>query len=425
MKECCRRYDSNGNVAISRIWKGEAKLIDLTSAFKQIQLALSESNFFLTVEEVPLEDCNGRFLAQDVWADRDQPPFDRVAMDGIAISRNCLTQKRFIIQDIQKAGTAPLELQSLENCIEVMTGSVLPIGCDLVVPYEMLEISAGIASIKNSVLLTPRLNVHLKGQDFKASDQLISRDRKINARHISVMASVGLETVKVYRFPSISLLSTGDELVKVQDVPEAHQIRQSNLHAMAAEFQSNFFANIDKMHLLDCETEIEKALSKKLETCSIICLTGGVSAGKFDFVPKILEKLGVKKIFHKVAQRPGKPLWFGRGLKGQIVIGFPGNPVSCLVLLRRYLIEAFRLRFHMSGAMAKLSNDFSFMKPMTLLLPVRIDICEGELWAHPMSGNGSGDYFSLTDTQGFLELSPRTETFKKGELFPLYLWGAE
>jgi molybdopterin molybdotransferase len=151
-----------------------------------------------------------------------------------------------------------------------------------------------------------------------------------------------------------------------------------------------------------------------------------VSMGRFDFVPKVLTQLGVREIFHKVAQRPGKPMWFGIGPTGQVVFGLPGNPVSTLVCLHRYVIPSLIAAAgatKLSQERLALSSPVSFDLPLTLFMPVSAEPDQwGRLWAKPRPTNGSGDYLSLVGTDGFIELPPGPNTYAKGFVANLYRW---
>jgi molybdopterin molybdotransferase len=168
-------------------------------------------------------------------------------------------------------------------------------------------------------------------------------------------------------------------------------------------------------------------LKKILNEFPFVVLSGGVSMGKFDFIPSVLADLKVKKVFHKVTQRPGKPFWFGSGSKQQMVFGLPGNPVSCLVNLRRYVLPALfkNIGLEFKNSYAVLEKDISFKKSLTYFPAVSTYFSkEGVQLASPIKSNGSGDYFSLHKSDGILELPSEKELFKKGEAYPFYRWGS-
>ncbi|MGE3608319.1 MAG: molybdopterin molybdotransferase MoeA [Bacteriovoracaceae bacterium] len=375
---------------------------------------------------VRLEDSLGKILAEDIFSDLDQPPFDRVAMDGIAINSSYLkSSSKFKIQGIVSAGSQSEPLPAGPFCFEIMTGAVLPHGADMVIRYEDLKMSDGVAEIivdKQSLAK----NFHPRGSDYRCGDKIISLGTRIRSTTIALLASAGRTEVMVQGQPKISILSTGDELVSIDKIPEAHQIRWSNGITLKQELKSFGFSDVTTILVKDDESEIQKNIQACLSSSDILILTGGVSAGKFDFVPKILKENGVNEIFHKVAQRPGKPLWFGETDKGIFVFGLPGNPVSCLVNLRKFVVPF--LQFSQNGKLdysmrAELSTEVKFNKDLTFYCAVKVVQEDGKWIATPLSGNGSGDFFQLRDSDGFIELRPSEGPFLKGYSSEVYLWG--
>ena len=373
--------------------------------------------------EVNLSDSLGHLLMEDLIADRDGPPFDRVMMDGIAISSHLLNQKRnFTIESIAKAGEPQVKLMNIENAVEVMTGAPLPNGCDTVIRYEDLKIENGIALVDPAVKSVIQ-NIHFRASDFKSQDRIVNKGSLIHAPMIGILASSGKSKVKVKKIPKIAIVSTGDELVDVDQTPLDHQIRRSNLYALDALLISFGFNSNEIVHLPDDKKLIFETLKKLLEKVDVLILSGGVSEGKYDYIPSALADLNVEKIFHNVSQRPGKPLWFGK--KDQkIIFALPGNPVSCLVCLRRYFIEAFCGDKMISQASAKviLAEDVNVKGERVFFHPVKLKNNDGKILAFPIEGNGSGDYLTLKDSDGFVELDPAMNPFKKNQIVNYFSW---
>ena len=369
------------------------------------------------IEEVSLRESLGRILAEDILADRDGPPFDRVTMDGIALhSKQLKFKKTFKIESIAKAGDPEQALVSIENAIEVMTGAPLPRGCDSVIRYEDLSIENGMASINFEIPATVT-NIHFQGSDFKKNEIILKKNIKIKAPIIGILASAGISVVKVQRHPKIAIVSTGDELVEVNEIPLAHQIRKSNLYALDALLNSFGFTDNELVHLPDKPLEIYLKLEALLEQFDVLILSGGVSEGKYDFIPKALKDLSVKEIFHKVSQRPGKPLWFGKKQE-KMIFGLPGNPVSCLVCLRRYFIEGnVNLAYEVV-----LDEDIKVSGDRVFFQAVKLKNILGEVRAIPLAANGSGDYLSLKDSDGFVELDPAKNPFIKNQVVKFFSW---
>ena len=332
----------------------------------------------LPIESLPLTQCVGGTLRENIYAERDQPPFDRVAMDGIAIdgekARHGL--RRFRIQATQAAGSPALKLAAGENAIEVMTGSTLPIGCDCVIPVEQIDVADGYASLKTAPLATPYQNVHRRGSDSRQGRLLLESGTLLRAPEIAVAASAGMARVRVSSQPAVMVISTGDELVEPGDPIADYQVRRSNAYAVEATLRQRGFVRVGDDHVPDDEDMLRKRLALHLTTHEVLVLSGGVSMGRFDLVPKVLLQLGVQEVFHRIAQRPGKPMWFGIGPQGQAVFGLPGNPVSTLVCLIRYVVPAIAAAMgtkHEPPERLALAAPVTYSTALTYFLPVTID----------------------------------------------------
>ena len=395
----------------------------MISVSEATQLILSTVRVY-PAEQVSLGQAKGRVLREKILADRDFPPYDRVTMDGIAIKHAAWAagQRIFNLQGRQTAGQAAMALQSPEFALEIMTGAVLSKGTDSVIRYEDLDIKDGQASILASDIRLGQ-NVHAQGSDQRIGTTLVDPGKKISAPEIAVAATVGMSQLLVSRRPRIAVLSTGDELVPVTEMPLPHQIRQSNAHMLSA-ILSSFAEKINPQHLPDDLPGLTDAFKAILDNHDVLVVSGGVSKGKADFIPEALADAGVKKLFHRVAQRPGKPFWFGKGPAGQPVFALPGNPVSSFVGAVRYVIPWLRASSGEQigpGQWATLGADFTFSPPLTYFLQVRLeDDTQGKREALPVVGNGSGDFANLLNAQALLELPSDREVFQKGESYRLW-----
>ncbi len=358
----------------------------------------------LPIESLPLTQCVGGTLRENIYAERDQPPFDRVAMDGIAIDSGAARQglRQYRIQATQAAGAPPLRLASSDNAIEVMTGAILPVGSDCVVPVEQIEVADGVANLKADAHIGAFRNVHRRGTDGRQGALLLESGTLLRAPEIAVAASAGMARVRVSSQPAVMVISTGDELVEPGDPIADYQVRRSNSYAVEATLRKRGFARIGDDHVRDDPDLLRERLALHLTTHEVLVLSGGVSMGKFDLVPRVLLQLGVQEVFHKIAQRPGKPMWFGIGPQGQAVFGLPGNPVSTLVCLIRYVIPAIAAAMGTKREVPErfaLAGSVSYETPLTYFLPVTIEHDDwGRPWAHPNPTNGSGDFLSLANT---------------------------
>ena len=375
-------------------------------------------------ESISLEEGMGRILREPIVADRDFPPYDRVTMDGIAIRYQdyAAGTRSFGISGVAAAGAEKMTLNAANECLEVMTGAIMPAGLDTVIQYEHIEIKDGIATLQEEV--NEQQNIHFKGLDRKQGDTVILPGKRISSPEIGVCATVGRHHIEVSRLPKTIIISSGDELVEIDQTPEAHQIRRSNVYRLKTVLK-HYHIQVDTAHLLDDYDAIVKKLRQYIQEYEVIVLSGGVSKGKFDFLPKALEKVGVQKHFHRIAQRPGKPFWFGT--KDQAtVFAFPGNPVSSFMCVQQYfkpwLDQCLQLETQ-PLPMAALGADVTFKPDLTYFLEVKLDYTsEGQLLANPIKGNGSGDLANLVDADAFIVLPRGKELFQKGEVHPVIFY---
>lgn len=390
----------------------------MISVEEALQTILDNTQDF-GVEEVPFLESVGRVLKEDIVADRDFPPFNRVSMDGIAINHRYFEYgvRDFIIEEVQAAGAAQTIMQSASNCMEVMTGAVLPQNTDTVIRYEDVSIHNGMATVTIDAV-TFGQNVHEKGKDKKEGTLLIPKNRIITAAEIGVIATVGKATVKVVKTPKVIVVSTGDELVEVHETPLSHQIRRSNAFTLVSLLEK-YCIKAETAHMTDDKEQLKVKIANYLQEYDALLFSGAVSKGKFDYLPEVLEELGVEKLFHRVAQRPGKPFWYGQRA-GTSVFAFPGNPISTYVNCLAYFYPWFAKSsgFKLSQEIVILGEDVIFKPELTYFLQVNIEIKYGHLVAFPVRGNGSGDLASLTEADGFIQLPKEQIEFKKGETYP-------
>ncbi len=394
---------------------------------EQAEQLILENTTKIPVEKVAISDALGRILAEDLCADRDFPPFNRVTMDGIAIRHEQLSNKQisFLIEATAAAGNSEKTLQNPENCIEVMTGAMIPLGADAVIRYEDIEIKDKTANITiDTNEIRAGQNIHLQGSDRKNGDIIVPKGRKLSPAEIGVAATIGKHEILVQRKLRAVVISTGEEIVPITEMPLPHQIRTSNGYALQACLK-NWGLETENVLLPDNQAIIEAKIAEFMETFDVLILSGGVSAGKFDFVPQALENQGVKKLFHKVSQRPGKPFWFGKSANGTAVFALPGNPVSTFMCLNRYFKKWFDASQGIENEqlMAELVEDFTFKPELTFFLQVKLSYSlNGKILASPVEGHGSGDLANLVEADAFLELPLERSLFRKGEVFKVFVY---
>lgn len=395
----------------------------MTTVQQAEELVLAQTKDYGT-ETVPFEQALGRVLASDLKADRDLPPFNRATMDGIAINHQAIEEgiNTFHIKATQAAGDEPLGIEDRGLCIEIMTGAALHPSVDTVIPYESVEIRNRLAAITVDTIKKGQ-NVHLKGRDKQEGEIVAIAGQKVTPAIISVAASVGAAHLQVKKLPRVVIISSGDELVDVADTPTAYQIRRSNNYTVKAVL-ANHAIQADILHIPDDPEITRQQLAHSLENYDVILLSGGVSMGKFDYVPKALDELRVGKLFHKVSQRPGKPFWFGRHQSGVLVFAFPGNPVATFMCLHRYFLLWLNATLGLPPTppiYAALGREFNFTPQLQYFLQVKLNFNQNaQLIATPVEGNGSGDFANLADTDAFIELPLEKNEFKKGEIFRVW-----
>jgi molybdopterin molybdotransferase len=369
----------------------------------------------------------GCTLAEDIVAESAMPPFNRVTMDGIAIHFLDYTQgiRSWIVVQTQYAGQETTTISKVGECVEIMTGAVLPDGCDTIIRYEDLN------EIFNSnnerqfelsdVDVKQGQNIHVLGSDKKQGDIILKKGQVIGATDIALLATVGMQKVFIYKKLSIVVIATGDELTNIEETPSAYQIRASN-HLMIAAVLSAQGFDCDSFLRRDDLGQLQELLEKCLQQYDIIVLTGAVSKGKADFIPAILANLSVTKLFHGVAQRPAKPFWFGR--KAQcLVFAMPGNPVSAAVCTYVYLLPFIDKqqgikRIHFK---CKVDKEINFKPACTYFMQAKIkQTSDRNLMATPYLGNGSGDLTNLAEVNAFIALPANQENFNTQDFYDVY-----
>jgi molybdopterin molybdotransferase len=393
-----------------------------TTVVQAEKIVLSETIDFGT-ELVSLDAALNRVLAENIIADRDLPPYNRVAMDGIAISYTAFEKgiATFRIAGTQAAGDTPIDISNEDECIEIMTGAALPASTDTIVRYEDIKVENGIVTILIDDIRKGQ-NIHKKAIDKKQGDVIAAANQIIHPALISIAASVGKTEILVKKLPKVVIITTGNELVNIVDTPSPYEIRKSNNYAIKATLLQ-YDLNADMLHIADDLAITKQSLRKCLAQYDVIILSGGISAGKFDYVPQVLEELAVKKLFHKVEQRPGKHFWFGKHDACVMVFAFPGNPVSSFMCLHRYFMPWLQKCIGITTTMtyAILESDINFKPQLQYFLQVKLGFNNsGQIIAMPIEGNGSGDFANLQDADAFMELPAERDNFNKGEVYRIW-----
>ena len=386
-------------------------MIELEKAFEMVK----ENCFEMQIEDVNVEKITGFVCMEDLFSKIDMPPFDKSAMDGYAFkhsSRHGQYQKTGILQ---AGSSSSIEVGDGE-CVSIMTGAPLPAGTDTVI---MIEATGEEGTKINFKKIPPKgSNVCYKGEDIKKGDLIFQKGRKIKSSDIALITASGYSKVKVSKKPEISVLNTGTEIIEPGNDLKFGQIYNTNgimLRAMCENY------GLETKYLGIAEDD-EKKLSEKISEgmkSDILLISGGVSMGEFDLVPKILEKLGVEKIFHKIRIKPGKPVFFGK--KGNcLIFGLPGNPLSNFVgfelfvktALRKMTGESLTLPIFLKGF---IQRSFSHKGNRKNFYPAEIKYENGTVKIYPVVSNGSADIFSLSKSNGFLIGDINTRNYEPGD----------
>ncbi|MEM8983767.1 MAG: molybdopterin molybdotransferase MoeA [Pseudomonadota bacterium] len=379
----------------------------------------------LASETVSLTDAHDRVLHETIRAEREQPPFDRVMMDGIALRSSVAPGATLRCLGTVFAGAEPhVTIADDVSCVEVMTGAVLPPGTDCVVPVEELSRDGTHVTLTAEAVLAPGKFVHATGSDHASGTTLLSPGGRIGMTEIAAIASAGYAEVATSRLAKVTVIATGDELVPAGSTIESYQIRLSNGPALVSAVHATGLAVATLIHCPDARDRLAAVLNDALSHSDVVILSGGVSRGKADYVPDVLSSLGVERVFHRVAQKPGKPLWFGRS-DTATVFGLPGNPVSALVTYRRfvvpYLVASAGLAAEPQLTVAT-TAPVQRLARLTRFVPVQSTYRGGEQLATPLGFNTSGDYAALTETAGFIEVPPGGSPLEDGTLCAFFPW---
>jgi molybdopterin molybdotransferase len=341
-------------------------------------------------EKMPLAKTLGMNIAEKIVADRDFPPFDRVMMDGIAVKD--ISAPTWKIEGILFAGEPVKAIKKTDGALEIMTGATAPRGTEAIIKIEDLSIEKKIATYIGKTPLEKGQHIHLQGADAPAGSVLVKKRTKIGPVEIAIAATVGKAHIEVESKPHVHIFSTGDEIVGLHETPADHQIRSSNVMMLKSVLLSKGF-KANSSHLTDSAEKIKSSIDKALESNDIILLSGGVSAGKKDLIPGVLAEAGFETVFHKISQKPGRPLLVATRPDGKVVFAFPGNPISTLTCFWVYFLP------WVSGEWPEYNvKEIKFLPKPSAELDQWIPVENGEVLAH----NGSGDLINWSRADGLV-----------------------
>jgi len=367
----------------------------------------------LPTEEVPLMDSLGRVLGQDVVSTISMPPFDKSAMDGYAVTTDDDSNK-FQIMEIIAAGDVPRKTIAKGQCAKIMTGAMLPPGADKVIKREMTEEKDGF------MLLTGKdknINICYLGEDVKPGDVVLKAGCLIRPSEVGVIASMGLDTVRVYKKPRVGIITTGSEIVAPGQPLAKGQIYNSNAYSIAAQATRTGAEIIAAGIVSDDKESIKEKIAGLLKQTQMVVISGGVSVGDYDFVPGILKDLGVRLHFEEIAVQPGKPTIFGTW-NGVLVFGLPGNPVSTYiifeVLVKKSLYRLMGCEYtplFLKGVMKKAFRRKRAER--SFFVPVKYD---NEGFVEPVEYHGSAHLAALPQANALLTVPMGVHEITEGSV---------
>ncbi len=363
----------------------------------------------LAGERVGLLQAVGRVLTEEIRSEREVPPFANSAMDGYAVRwedvRDASADQpvALTIQEVIQAGAVPAQAVTTGTASKIMTGAVIPPGADTVIRVEDTEEHDGRVRIKRRE--RPGTHIRANGEDIRRGQMVLEKGRVLRPADIGVLASIGRSTVLVRQRPRVAILSTGNELVEVDEVLRPGQIVNSNAYALAAAVQEAGCQPVPLEIARDTLEEIRTALNEAVRH-DVVLSTGGVSVGDFDFVKAAMDELGIRRLFWQVAQKPGKPLTFGL-LRERPYFGLPGNPVSALVCFYLYVHPALaRMRgqekLFLPVVSATVGEDIPKAKGLTEFVRCRLTRTDGHYEVHSTGSQSSGVLSSLSLGEGLV-----------------------
>ncbi len=381
------------------------------------------------IHEVSLGTVAGEILARDVFADRNIPPFPRAAMDGYAVVWTGKEAERpYRVVGTVNPGGAWNGDAADSDCIRIMTGSQVPPPFDTVIQVELAEVAPS-GAIRFAGPVKRGENIAVEGEDVRKGSLLIAAGTLLSSHHVATLSSVGQWGVPVFRRPSVAVLATGSELLEPWENAQGPMIRNSNSHFLLAALKVLGFAEVRYLGIVPDDRERIVSKIREALDSDFLILSGGVSVGDVDIVPDCLNACGVRKIFHKVAVKPGKPIFVGESPGGNIVVGLPGNPVAVMVhfhmFIRPLLLKASGATEYLPKPihlpLARSATNKSGGKKFTI---ARLESHGGETRVAEIPSHGSGDFVSAGRADGVFEIPLGTVELPAGHTVRFYpIWG--
>jgi molybdopterin molybdotransferase len=376
-------------------------------------------------EQVKLEQSLGRVLAEEVRANRDQPPYDISAMDGYALRSADLAAVPAILQIIEdiKAGDMPTKVLAPGQCARIMTGAPMPQGADAVIRVEDTEAKPD-NRVQINLAAKPGNDIRRLGENMRNGEVVLSPGTEITPGVIGVLATVKRAQVQAYRRPRVAILSTGNELEALDEPVDPNKIPNSNSYALMAQAQALGLEPVLLGIARDDPVELEQYLRRGLEY-DVLLVSGGTSVGVHDYVRPTIEALGAQMLFWRVAMKPGHPVAFGK-VGEKIIFGLPGNPVSSMVCFEQFVVPALRrmmghARTHRRTVAARLTHNVKHQPGRTEFIRVMLAQEEGGYAATSTGAQGSGMLLSMARADGLAVLPAECNGLAAGSLVAVQL----
>ncbi|MEZ5403351.1 MAG: molybdopterin molybdotransferase MoeA [Bryobacteraceae bacterium] len=370
-------------------------------------------------ECVPLEQVHGRVLAGIIAADRDYPPCARSIRDGFAVRAADLPGAVEVIGEVRAGGSFSGTVEA-GQCVEIMTGAPLPAGADAVVMVEHARREGYRVFTDREPM--PGEFVNPQGAESRKGQPLLGGGTLVDFAQLALLAQTGHTSISVYRKPRVAILSTGDEVIPVTEAPTETQVRNSNAWSLAAQVaRAGGLPEILPV-AADNPEETRRLILEGLER-DLLLLSGGVSAGKYDYVEPVMAELEAEFYFDRVLIQPGQPLVFGRA-RDRFFFGLPGNPASTMVtfeLFARGAVELLggREAPELRMPVMRLTEPFRHKTGLTRFLPARMS--EGGTAVTPVKWQGSSDVAALARANAFLVAEAQRESWEAGEMIGVLL----
>lgn len=383
----------------------------------------------LPAVDCPLEHALGCVLAVPVTADRDYPPTDRAAMDGYAVRSADLARApaRLTLTGEIAAGSTPRPGVAAGCCVRIFTGASLPSGADAVVRQEDTQADASLVTMLQPV--RAGADILRQGENARAGDQLLAAGTRLTPGALGICAATGHASVRVHRRPSVHVLTTGAELRAPGDAVEPHQIRDSNGPMLESALAAAGITEVRRSRLPDEPVAITEAIRRALDSADAVITVGGVSAGRYDYVPDCITRAGGTLRFHQVAIRPGKPLLFATTARGQLIWGLPGNPVSAMVTFHEFVRPSLLMLAGMPPSASRRSLRLPLREAVRAkgklrsYVPARLLADDSGVGVAPVRSAGSADFVALGQADGVIVVPEGASGFEAGTPVGYHPWG--